>query len=127
MKIGINILELRTAQSITPQHIANELQIPVEEYLRIENDEIDITLNQLEKISNVLSCSPVDLLQKGEPSGHIKNYFFNHDGNSGININVQGINQEEIRKSYKELYVEELKRIPKLEKLLRNNDIEFDF
>jgi len=127
MKIGKNIQELRIAQNITPEFIANELGISVAEYLNIEKDAVDITLSQLETIARVLSCSPSDILQTGEPSGHIRNYFFNHDGNSGINIKVQGINQAEIRKGYKELYAEELRRLPKLEELLRDNNIVYDF
>lgn len=127
MKIGKNIEELRIAQHIEPKVIANELQLSVDKYLAIERDEVDITLNQLEVIAKVLSCSPIDILQSSELSGNIRNYFFNHDGNSGININVQGIDQEEIRKSYKELYAEELKRIPKFERLLREHNINFDF
>lgn len=126
MKIGKNIEELRIAQNIDPKVVANELQLSVTDYWAIERDAIDITLNQLETIAKVLSCSPIDILQSGEPSGHIRNYFFNHTGNSGININVQGIDQEQIRKSYKELYSEELTRIPKLEKLLREHNIAFD-
>lgn len=127
MKIGKNIEELRIAQHIDPKVIANELQLSVDKYLAIEKDEVDITLNQLEIIAKVLSCLPIDLLQGEVPSGHIRNYFFNQDGNSNINIKVQGIDQEEIRKGYRDLYSDELKRIPKLEKLLRENNIDFDF
>ncbi|WP_335967222.1 hypothetical protein [Galbibacter sp. PAP.153] len=83
-------------------------------------------MSQLDLIAKILSCSPVDLLQEEEPTNQIRNHFYNHEGNQGININVQGINQEEIRKGYKELYTDELKRIPKLERLLRDNNIDFD-
>jgi transcriptional regulator with XRE-family HTH domain len=127
MKIGKNIEELRIAQHIDPKVIANELHLSVDEYLAIEKDEIDITLNQLEVIAKVLSCLPTDLLQSDVPPGHIRNYFFNQDGNHNINIKVQGIDQEEIRNFYQDLYSDELKRIPKFEKLLRENGIHFDF
>lgn len=127
MKIGTNISELRIAQHIDPKFIASELRVSEDEYLAIEKDEVDITLGQLEIIAKVLSCLPVDLLQSDVPSGHIRNYFFNQDGNNNINIKVQGIDQEEIRNSYRDLYSEELKRIPKFEKLLREHGIEFNF
>lgn len=127
MKIGKTIEELRIAQKITPEFLAAELRIPVEQYLNIEKNAVDITLSQLETIAKLLSSSPIDIIYTEGYSGEIRNYFYNHNGNSGININVQGINQEEIRKGYKELYLDELKRIPRLEKLLRDNNIEYDF
>lgn len=74
-----------------------------------------------------MSVSIIDLIEDETSIGQIKNYFYNQAENHGINIHVQGIDQEEIRKSYRELYAEELNRIPKLEKLLRQNNIEFNF
>jgi len=125
MKIGKNIKEKREAHKLTAVEVASKLEISLDEYLEIENDKSDITLSQLERIAEVMFTTPVDLIQNVDSAGQIRNYFYNHDGNSGININVQGINQEEIRKGYKELYMDELRRIPKLEKLLRDNNIDF--
>jgi transcriptional regulator with XRE-family HTH domain len=107
--------------------LADKIGKTVHQYLEIENDKVDITLSELEKIANALYCTPCDLIEISDNIGQIRNYFHNHDGNHGININVQGINQEEIRKGYKELYIEELQRIPKLERLLRENSIDFNF
>ena len=107
--------------------MAQELNISVEEYEAIERDERDITLSMLEAISRLLSLEVADLITLNKPITGIRNFFFNHNGNSGVNIHVQGIDQEKIRQAYKELYAEELNRIPKLEKLLRQNNIEFDF
>ena len=127
MKIGKNIKEIREAHKFSPEKLADMLGKSPEEYLEIENDNVDITLSQLEKIAEALSCTLFDLIQNTGLIGQIRNYFYNHDGNHGINIHVQGIDQQEIRKGYKELYIEELKRIPKLERLLRENNIDFDF
>ncbi|MBN8880598.1 helix-turn-helix transcriptional regulator [Chitinophaga sp. 212800010-3] len=127
MKIGSNISQLRTAQKIEKTFMAQELNISVEEYEAIERDERDITLSMLEAISRLLSLEVADLITLNKPITGIRNFFFNHNGNSGVNIHVQGIDQEKIRQAYKELYAEELNRIPKLEKLLRQNNIEFDF
>lgn len=127
MKIGSNISQLRTAQKIEKTFMAQELNISVEEYEAIERDERDITLSMLEAISRLLSLDVADLITLNKPITGIRNFFFNHNGNSGVNIHVQGIDQEKIRQAYKELYAEELNRIPKLEKLLRQNNIEFDF
>ncbi len=128
MKIGKNIFQIREAQKLSGSYVADKLNTSVAEYEAIENDEIDITLSQLERIAEILSSTPVDIIQYDDAtSSGIKNYFYNHNGSSGTNIHVQGIDQTEIRKSYKELYVEELNRIPKLEKLLKDNNIEFTY
>lgn len=127
MKIGENIKRLRESQGKNPQFIADALNINVNEYLKFENDPNGLTVKQLETISNSLSVSIIDLIEDEMSIGQIKNYFYNQAENRGINIHVQGIDQEEIRKSYRELYAEELNRIPKLEKLLRQNNIEFNF
>lgn len=127
MKIGSNIRRIRLAQKIEFDFMARELKIGIEEYIAVENDERDIALSLLEAISQLLSLEPADLISFDRPLTGIRNFFFNHNGNSGVNIHVQGLDQDEIRKAYKELYSEELNRIPKLEKLLRQNNIELDF
>lgn len=127
MKIGDNIKQIREAQKIEKAFMARELNISVEEYDAIEHDELDITLSVLDSISRLLSLKASDLLNLNDSVVGIRNFFFNHSGNSGINIHVQGVDQEEIRKAYKEIYYEELNRIPKLEKLLRENNISFEF
>ncbi|WP_439490835.1 helix-turn-helix domain-containing protein [Algoriphagus sp.] len=127
MKIGQNLNSIRTSKGLSIEEVSNELSISSEEYLAIENDSKEITLSQLEILAGVFSCSPLYILQFKESGGSIYNHFDNSEGNKGVNINVQGIDQKEIRNAFKELYKEELKRIPKLEKLLRDNNIEFDF
>lgn len=127
MQIGKNILEFREAQNLTVESMAKGLNISVEEYVDIENDKTDLTIKQLEAIARILSVELVDLILFNEPFGGIKNFFFNHNGNAGVNINIQGIDQEQIRKAYKELYKNELDRIPKLEKVIRDHNIDIDF
>lgn len=127
MKIGRNLILIRNSQKLSEDFVAKSLKVTLDEYRGIENDETDITLSKLEAIAEILSTSPVDILQYNDPKAGIKNYFYNQNGNNGSITNVQGIHQEEIRKGYKELYLDELKRIPQLEKLLRDNNIEFNF
>lgn len=126
MKIGKNISEVRESKGYSAQFVADGLRMKITEYLEIEKDIIDITLKQLNSLADILSCSPIYLLQYKESGGSIYNHFDNA-GNNGTNIQIQGVDQKEIRTAYKELYREELMRIPKLEKLLRDNNIEFDF
>jgi transcriptional regulator with XRE-family HTH domain len=127
MKIGRNLTEIRNSLGYDETYMVDHLKITVELYQDIENDKIDIKLSMLEAIAEILSISPVDILQYNDPATGIKNYFYNQNGNSGININSQGVDQELIRKSFKEIYVEQLSRIPKLEKLLMKNNIEFEY
>lgn len=127
MKVEENIKSLRESQGKSPKFIADTLGIPENEYQLFEVDASNLTIAQLKIIGNALSCSMSDLVEEGDTIGQIKNYFYNHAENKGTNIKVQGIDQEEIRKSYKELYQEELSRIPRLEKLLRDNNITFNY
>lgn len=126
MKIGRNITEIREAKGYSAQFVADGLDLTLKEYSKLENDFIEITLNQLNHLANILSCSPIYILQYKESGGSIYNHFDNA-GNNGTNIQIQGIDQKEIRSAYKDLYRDELKRIPKLERLLRENGIEFNF
>jgi len=126
MKVGNNIKKIRESLDIDSAILAKDLNIDLNRYFDIENDKVDITLNQFEAIANRLSCTVVELIELNEPTRGIRNYFNNNNGNQGTIVNVQGINQEEIRKAYKELYSSELDRIPKLEKLLRENAIKFN-
>lgn len=127
MQVGNNIRKIRESLNITPETIAKDLNIALNQYLDIENNKIDITLNKFEAIANKLSHTVVEIIELDEPTKGIRNYFNNNNGNQGTIVNVQGINQEEIRKAYKELYLSELNRIPRLEKLLRENNIKFNF
>jgi len=127
MNIGKKISDVRIAQGFSPEYIAKRANIEKDDYLKIESGEIDPTFQQLEQIAKALEYTVIGILQHNEPAEGIRNYFYNHDGNSGINIKIQGIDQEEVRKTYKELYLEELSRIPKLEKLLRDNNIDINF
>jgi transcriptional regulator with XRE-family HTH domain len=126
MKIGKNIMEIREAKGFSQEYVADELDLKLSDYICLENDDSEITLTKLNAIAQVLSCSIIYILQYKEASGSIYNHFDNN-GNQGVNIKIQGIDQEEIRKAYQELYKSELDRIPKLEKLLRDNRIDFDF
>jgi len=126
MKIGQNIKDLRLKSDYTTKFMAVEVGITEEEYIGIENDG-DVTLNLLEAIANRLSTTVVDIIELRDATAGVRNFFNNNNGNQGTIINIQGINQEEIRKAYKELYSSELKRVPLLEALLHQHNIKFDF
>ncbi len=126
MNLGNNIKELRARMGYSPKFMSEEIGISEDEYIKIENGE-DVLWSKIELIANRLSVNVVDLILLDEAPFGIRNYFNNNNGNQGKIINVQSIDQEEIRKAYKEIYFEEVKRIPKLEKLLAENNIPFNF
>lgn len=126
MNIGQKIKELRSRKGYSSKFLSDEIGISEEEYLAIENGG-DVLFSVVEAIANRLSTNIIDLILSDESPFGIRNYFNNNNGNQGKIINVQTIDQEEVRNAYKELYFEQVKRIPRLEKLLLENNIDFDF
>ncbi|WP_439490712.1 helix-turn-helix transcriptional regulator [Algoriphagus sp.] len=125
MNIGSKIKGLRIQKGYSTKFISDEIGISEEKYIEIENGG-DFLFSVLETIANRFSITVIDLMLLDEAPAGIRNYFNNNNGNQGKIINVQGIDQEEIRRAYKELYFEQFKRIPKLERLLLDNNIPFD-
>ncbi|QNL50301.1 helix-turn-helix transcriptional regulator [Olivibacter sp. SDN3] len=126
MNIGNNIQEIRAKKGYTTKFMADEIGITEEEYKDIEAGG-DVLWSVVEAIANRLSVNIVDLILLDDAPFGIRNYFNNNNGNQGTIVNVQSVDQEEVRKAYKELYFEQVKRIPRLEKLLLENNIQFDF
>lgn len=126
MNIGNKLKGLRVQKGLSTKSISEEIGISEEKYIAIESGE-DFLFSTLESIANALSTTVIDILLIDEAPVGIRNYFNNNNGNQGKIINVQGIDQEEVRRAYKELYFEQVKRVPKLEKLLIENNIPFDF
>lgn len=121
-----NIKEARSRKGYSTKFMADEIGITEEEYIGIENGN-DVLWSRLEAIANRLSMNIVDLILLDDAPFGIRNYFNNNNGNQGTIYNVQAVDQQEVRKAYKEIYFEQLQRIPKFEKLLLENNIQFDF
>ncbi len=126
MNIGSNIKQIRSRKGYSSKFIATEIGISAEQYIDIENGG-DVLLSILQAIANCLSTDVVDLILLDEAPFGIRNYFNNNNGNQGKIINIQTLDQEEVRRAYKEIYFEQMKRIPLLEKLLLENNIDFNF
>ena len=60
MPIGTKIKQLRELRNYTQAHMAHSLQMSLNGYGRLERDEVDMTLQRLERIAKLLG---VDLLQ----------------------------------------------------------------
>lgn len=127
MKIEEKIKQIRLSKGASPELIAEKANIEINAYNDIESGKADLTFKELERIATALEYLVVDIITYQESTQGIRNYFYNHQGNKGTNIKIQGVDQEEIRKFYKDLFKHELGRITKLEKLLQENNIQFDF
>ena len=60
MQIGTKIKQLRELRNYTQAYMAHSLQMSLNGYGRLERDEVDMTLQRLERIAKLLG---VDLLQ----------------------------------------------------------------
>lgn len=129
MKIGSNIREIREFEkNLKRSYIAEKLKITTRAYANIENDIANITLDRLEEIANILGCTPLYILTYREKKRDFYNTIHNNDGNQGvikINQAASGITLGIIYDLQKELIESERKRIKLLEKLLKENKIDF--
>jgi transcriptional regulator with XRE-family HTH domain len=62
VKIGLEIKKLRKMQRFTQDHIAQKLDMSVAGYSRIERDEVNVTLDRLQELSDILGTTPEFLL-----------------------------------------------------------------
>lgn len=92
MKVGEKIKKLRELKNYTQQHVADELELSLSGYGKIERDETDISISRLEKIAAVLGVDISSILNFDE-----KNIFnFNNNQNAMVSLHDQHINQMEL-------------------------------
>ncbi|MBA3901796.1 MAG: helix-turn-helix transcriptional regulator [Bacteroidetes bacterium] len=85
MDIGTKIKKIRELKNVTQEHIAEALKMSTRGYSKIENNESNINLDKLEKISKVLEVKLTDLLNFNEKQV-FNNNFKNLEGNLGDNF-----------------------------------------
>jgi len=113
MKVGQKVKKLRELKNYTQEYMAAQLEMSVGNYSKIERDEIPLTLERLQKISEVLSVNYLDLLNFDEKQ------VFNFINQSNSQPYSQGYFHQQY--NYPPQVIEELtKRIEELEKLLKN-------
>jgi transcriptional regulator with XRE-family HTH domain len=84
MKIGEKIKILREARKISTKTMADELDMSVGGYLKIERNDVDINSEKIEKISGLLGIKPYELMNLDER--HIFNFSNNEIKNGGYNV-----------------------------------------
>jgi len=71
LKIGSEIKRLRKEQRFTQEHIALKLDMSVAGYSRIERDEVNVTLDRLQELSEILGTTPEFVLGIHDESGEL--------------------------------------------------------
>lgn len=109
-KIGRNIRRLRELRNFTQKYMAEQLAMTQGNYARIENEEIQISGERLERISNILGYS-LDFMMEFDVE---RINDFAHQKLSNKNMYHYQISPElktlyETRISYLENYIDELK------------------
>jgi transcriptional regulator with XRE-family HTH domain len=114
MEIGNKIKKVRELRNFTQEYMAQKLSITQESYSRIEADKANLTIQRLDKISEVLGVSVFELMSFNE-----KNVFFNaSETQTNTSIGIFQENQTE-KKLYEQL-IETLKN--QLERVQQDND-----
>jgi len=108
MKVGNKIKKIRELRNFTQDYMAGKLNMSISNYSKIERDEIPITLDRLEEISQVLKVKYNDILSFDE-----KNVFnFINSPNSNGYINHQYNMPKDLDTIFKEIF----KRLDAIEK-----------
>lgn len=96
VKVGDKIKLIREVKNISTKHMADELNMSLGGYLKIERNDVDINTDKIEKIANILEVKPQDLLSDDKV---VLNFNNNHFQNSGYNVNNFNF-PEELKKLY---------------------------
>jgi len=102
MKIGDNIREIREEKGVKKEDISKALGITTKAYSNIENNVTDITLTRLAEIAEIFECAPEYILRYHDKDSYA-NYFYNYNGNQGINIMFQGCSPDQVKNIREEL------------------------
>ncbi|HUH51742.1 MAG TPA: helix-turn-helix transcriptional regulator [Flavobacterium sp.] len=91
----LKIRNIRELRNLTQEYIANQLNISLRAYSKIESGETQLTIKRLNEISKILEISPIELLSFDE-----KNIFQN---SSGSNKNLVSQSPDDVVGQLKEI------------------------
>lgn len=103
MRVGEKIKKLRELKNYTQQYMADELELSLSGYGKIERDETDISISRLEKIAAVLDVDVNTILSFDERQV----FNFNNNQNTMVSLRDQHINQMELIDKIVNQYKEE--------------------
>ena len=94
MKVGYNIKKLRELRNYTQQYMADQLEISLSGYGKIERNETDVSLGRLQQIADILGVDIHGILRFDDK--HIFNLSNNEVANGQVNNYYSG--REELLK-----------------------------
>lgn len=115
MEIGNKIKKVRELRNFTQEYVAQKLGITQESYSRIEANRAALTLQRLDKISEVLEVSVFELMSFDE-----KNVFLFNAAETQNNTSIGVFQESQSEKKLYERLIEELKK--QLERVQQDND-----
>jgi transcriptional regulator with XRE-family HTH domain len=83
MKVGDNIRKLRELRNYTQQYLADQLEISLSGYGKIERNETNVTLGRLQQIADILGVDIHSILRFDDK--HIFNLNNNEVANGQVN------------------------------------------
>ncbi len=95
-KVGSRLKVLRTERGLTQEAVAEQLNISLSAYARMERGEIEMTIQRLEAVANLFGKNIIDMLElTGMKASH--NYSNNHFENNQVyqgNLQFPAVSQE---------------------------------
>ncbi len=118
MNVGEKIKKLRELKNFTQQYMADQLELSLSGYGKIERNDTDISISKLEKIAKILHTDINTILSFDEK--HIFNISENKQAN--ISMRDQHINQMELIEKITQQYKDEIARLNEIiDKLLKKS------
>ena len=103
--IGKRIRKLREMCDFSQEFVANELNMIISGYSRIERDEVKITLDKLIIIGNILNITIDELLNFNEKD------FFNSKKNDGADSYYGNVNYNHEVQKLEDVYKDQIKSL----------------
>ena len=112
--LGNKIRKIRELKNIPPKDIAEQLDMSPQNYLKIERDEVTLSVDRLLQISEIFGMKPEEVLTFDEKM------VFNNHGEIKGGVNVQSVNNGSIN-----AFPEDLKRLYEENAKLLQDKIQF--
>lgn len=100
MNTGEKIRLARRSKKFTQEDMATALNISQRAYSKIENDEVNLKIERLEKIASILEVESKDLLP-GTPTQHFETVTYSQIGNGQLINQIENKEHELLKKLIK--------------------------
>ncbi|MDW8295635.1 MAG: helix-turn-helix transcriptional regulator [Raineya sp.] len=111
-RVGEQIKKFRELRNYTQEYMASKLEMSTAGYGKIERNEVEITLQKLQKIADILNTTIQDIL------GFEDSFVFNNREVYHSYIGSNFVNSQEIKDLYEKRLADKDQEIARLQKLL---------